>query len=139
MAENKIRLSDGDVETYIESVENERRREECRAATAMIAEVSGYPPRMWGDSMIGFGSYRYQSDSGRQGEWFLVGLAPRKQNLVLYIMPGFSQYDDLLARLGKHKTGKSCLYLTKYADVDQDVLRQLVRLSVDHMRAKYGV
>lgn len=90
---------------------------------------------MWGDSMIGFGSYHYKYASGREGEWFLVGFAPRKQNLTLYIMAGFEQYDALMARLGKHSTGKSCLYIKRLADIDQAVLRELVSQSVAHMRA----
>lgn len=94
---------------------------------------------MFGTSMIGFGSYHYKYASGREGNWFLTGLSPRKQNLVVYVMPGFSHYDDLMARLGKHKTGKSCLYLNRLVDVDLDVLGELIRLSVAHMNEKYSV
>ena len=88
---------------------------------------------MWGPSIIGFGSYRYKYASGREGEWMLTGFSPRKQNLTLYIMPGFDNYDSLLAKLGKYKTGKSCLYINKLEDVDLSVLEKLVKQSVDHM------
>jgi hypothetical protein len=89
---------------------------------------------MWGDSIVGFGRYRYQYASGREGEWMLVGFAPRKRNLTLYIMSGFDEYDGLLEKLGKHSTGKSCLYINKLEDIDLDVLRELVDKSVQHMR-----
>ena len=89
---------------------------------------------MWGPSIVGFGSYTYKYASGREGEWPIVGFSPRKRNLTLYIMSGFDEYDALLARLGKYTTGKACLYVNKLADVDMDVLRQLVAASVEHMR-----
>ena len=93
---------------------------------------------MWGDSIVGFGSYHYKYKSGREGDWPMTGFSPRKRNLTLYIMPGFSEYDDLLTNLGKYKTGKSCLYINKIEDVDLDVLRELVQQSVEHM-AEYGL
>jgi len=93
---------------------------------------------MWGDSIVGFGSYHYKYKSGREGDWPMTGFSPRKRNLTLYIMPGFSEYDDLLTNLGKYKTGKSCLYINKIEDVDLDVLRELVLQSVEHM-AEYGL
>ncbi|MBV7338085.1 DUF1801 domain-containing protein [Chloroflexi bacterium TSY] len=99
-----------------------------------MKEVTGEEPQMWGTSIIGFGSYHFKYASGREGDWMLVGFSPRKQNLTLYIMPGFENYDELLGNLGKHKTGKSCLYINKLADVDQGVLKKLVKQSVDHMR-----
>ena len=88
---------------------------------------------MWGTSIVGFGSYRYKYASGREGEWFLTGFSPRKRNLTLYIMAGFENYDSLLADLGKHKTGKSCLYINKLEDVDIPTLRKLIRQSVTHL------
>ncbi len=117
----------------MQSVEPEKKREDSYAILQIMQEVTGEAPSMWGDSIIGFGSYHYKYASGREGDWFLVGFSPRKQNLTLYIMPGFEHYDELLGRLGKHKTGKSCLYINKLADVDQDTLRELVRQSVAHM------
>jgi len=93
---------------------------------------------MWGPSMVGFGSYHYKYASGREGDWFLVGFSPRKRDLTVYIMPGFERYATLLGKLGKHKTGRSCLYLKRLADVDIGVLEQLISDSVAHMKQKYG-
>ena len=104
----------------------------------LMREVTGEPPKMWGASIVGFGSYHYRYASGREGDWLVVGFAPRKQNLVIYIMPGFARYGALLARLGKFRTGKSCLYVNKLDDVDPDVLEELVRESVAEMRRRYG-
>ena len=98
-----------------------------------MKEITGEEPVMWGTSIIGFGSYQYKYASGREGEWFLTGFSPRKQNITLYIMSGFDQYDQLLAKLGKYKTGKSCLYINKINDIDTDVLKELVKQSVEHM------
>lgn len=98
-----------------------------------MREVTGEEPSMWGTSIVGFGSYRYTYASGREGEWPLTGFSPRKQNLTLYIMSGFDSYADLLADLGKFKTGKSCLYINKLEDVDLDTLRELISQSLKHM------
>jgi hypothetical protein len=94
-----------------------------------MKQVTGEEPVLWGDSIIGFGNYHYCYESGREGDWFLTGFSPRVQNLTLYIMSGFDQYDELMSKLGKYKTGKACLYIKKIEDVDTDVLRELVRLS----------
>jgi len=88
---------------------------------------------MWGPSIIGFGSYHYCYDSGREGDWFLTGFSPRKQNLSVYIMSGFAKYDSLMKKLGKHKTGKSCLYINKLEDIDLDVLKELIKRSAEHV------
>ncbi|MCO5207271.1 MAG: DUF1801 domain-containing protein, partial [Anaerolineae bacterium] len=98
--------------------------------------VTGEPGALWGTSIVGFGTYHYKYASGREGDWFVTGFSPRKQNMTLYIMPGFEQYNDLLSKLGKHKTGKSCLYINKLDDVDLDVLRELVAQSADYMAAQ---
>ena len=135
----KTRETDASVEDFIAAVADDRRREESRTVDAMMRKITGHPPRMWGPSIVGYGRYHYRYDSGREGDWFLTGFAPRKQALTLYIMPGFGQYDDLMRRLGKHKTGKSCLYVTRLSNVDLAVLEDLVRLSVDFMTRKYGV
>lgn len=137
MAQNKTAPTDGSVQAFLQTVD-EKRRADCDALLALMQDVTGEPPVMWGASMIGFGSYHYTYASGREGDSFVVGFAPRKQNLVLYIMAGFEQYDALLARLGKHTTGKACLYIKRLADVDQAVLRELVSQSVAYMRASYG-
>jgi hypothetical protein len=95
------------------------------------------PPVLWGTSIVGFGSYHYKYASGQEGDWPRVGFAARKKKLVLYIMPGFGDYGDLMGRLGKHKVGKSCLYINKLADVDQKVLRKLIRESLKAMKKLY--
>ncbi|NDJ60850.1 MAG: DUF1801 domain-containing protein [Chloroflexi bacterium] len=104
---------------------------------ALMQEVTGEPPVMWG-SIVGFGRYHYRYASGREGDWFLAGFAPRKQNLSLYITAGFDEYGELLEKLGKHKIGKACLYIKKLADVDETVLRELVKRSAEHTAATYS-
>ncbi len=138
MAEPKTKPTGVSVDAFIDAVGHARRREDARVVLAMMRRVTGEEPEMWGPSIVGFGRYRYKYDSGREGEWMLTAFAPRKSALTVYIMPGFSQYDGLMARLGKHRTGKSCLYINKLDDVDLEVLAELVRLSVDYMRTKYG-
>ncbi|QPC83931.1 DUF1801 domain-containing protein [Phototrophicus methaneseepsis] len=135
MAEIKTQPHDGDVRTFLSQVENEKRREDAFTILELMEEVTGEEAVMWGESIIGFGSYHYRYASGREGDWMLAGFAPRKQNLSLYIMAGFDDYDDLMSKIGKHKTGKSCLYINKVEDIDLDVLRELVKKSVDHMKA----
>lgn len=134
MAENKTKPNDNDPRMYLEQIEHERKREDAFAILELMQEVTGEAPVMWGN-MIGFGSYHYRYASGHEGEMFLTGFAPRKANLTLYIMAGFDEYDDLLGKLGKYRTGKACLYINKLADVDTDVLRELVKRSTEHMRA----
>ena len=131
--------NDGDVEAFLESVENQRRREDALVFLDVFGTVMDEPARMWGNSIVGFGSYHFKYHSGREGDWFLTGFAPRKQSLTLYIMPGFEHYEQLLARLGKHKIGRSCLYINKLTDVDMQVLRELIAESVAHMRRSYPV
>jgi len=133
MAELKTQPNQSSVVDYLNTVENEKKRADSFSILELMQEVTGEEPLMWGDSIVGFGAYRYQYASGRKGEWFLTGFAPRKQNLTLYIMSGFSNYEQLLAQLGKYKTGKSCLYINKLEDVNLDVLRKLIKESVDHM------
>ena len=133
MAELKTKLSDASVEVFLDGIADEAKRRDSYAILAMMQEVTGVEGKMWGDSIVGFGSYHYKYASGREADWPLVGFSPRKQNLTLYIMSGFEQYDELLQRLGKHSTGKACLYVKRLADVDPAVLRELVKLSVEHM------
>ncbi|MCA9965122.1 MAG: DUF1801 domain-containing protein [Anaerolineales bacterium] len=136
MCELKTQKHDGSVAAFLNSVENERKRSDSFTLLELMQEVTGAEAAMWGSSIVGFGSYHYTYASGREGDWFVAGFAPRKQNLTLYIMAGFDGYETLLARLGKHKTGKSCLYINKLADVDMAVLRELVQRSVDHMNGR---
>jgi hypothetical protein len=134
VAELKTKKNDASVDDFLNSVENEKRRKDSFVVLDLIKEVTNEEPKMWGDSIIGFGSYHYKYASGREADWFLTGFSPRKQSLTLYIMSGFDAYDELLNDLGKHKTGKSCLYINKIEDVDLDVLRDLVEQSVNHMK-----
>jgi hypothetical protein len=135
MAELKTRETNASVAEFINSISDEVKRSDAQTIVKLMEEVTGEKPRMWGDSIVGFGHYHYRYASGREGDWFLVGFSPRKQNLTLYIMSGFDDYEDLRAQLGKHTVGKSCLYVKKLADVDEPTLRELIRQSVDHMRA----
>jgi len=133
MAELKTKRNDASVETFLEMVEDKHKREDSQVILKLMQEVTGDEPTMWGDSIVGFGSYDYKYASGREGTWFQTGFSPRKQNLTLYIMSGFDRYDELLGKLGKYKTGKSCLYIKKLEDVDLDVLEELVKESVKVM------
>ena len=135
MAENKTQKTGVSAEEFIASVENKRRREDGLTLLEMMREITGLDPEMWGPSIIGFGDYHYKYESGREGDMFLTGFSPRKQSLSLYIMAGFASYDDLLAKLGKHRKGASCLYINKLADVDMGVLHELVRESFEHAKA----
>ncbi len=137
MSDPKTRPSDASVEAFIEAVEHPRRREDARILLELMRRVTGEEPVMWGPSIVGFGRYRYRYASGQEGDWPIAGFSPRKQNLSIYILPGFGDYDDLLSRLGKHKTGKSCLYVNKLADVDMDVLESLVRATTAEMKRRY--
>ena len=135
MTELKTKKNDASVEEFLNTVESEKKREDSYAILGLMKDITGEPAVMYGSSIIGFGSYKYKNASGKENEWFLTGFSPRKQNLTLYIMSGFDNYDELLGKLGKYKTGKACLYINKFEDVDEGVLRRLVKESVDHMIA----
>ncbi len=136
MAELKTKKNDGDVEAFIDGIDP-KKQDDCRTILAMMKDITGEEPAMWGESIIGFGSYHFKYASGREGDWMLTGFSPRKQNFSLYIMAGFDQYEPLMEQLGKHKTGKSCLYINKLADIDQDILRELITRSIAHTE-KHG-
>lgn len=138
MANVKTKKNDADVDRFLASVADEKKRADSRVVLELMKEVTGEEPKMWGSSIIGFGSYHYKYESGREGDWFLTGFSPRVQSLTLYIMPGFSQYEGLMARLGKYKTGKSCLYIKRLGDVDLAVLKDLVQKSADYIDQKYN-
>lgn len=138
MSKVKTRQTEADVDAFLQSVSNERRRSDAQTVKTLMERITGCEPRMWGPSIVGFGAYHYRYESGREGDWFLTGFSPRKQALTLYIMPGFTRYDGLMKRLGKYTTGKSCLYVKSLADVDMKVLEELVARSVEHMRKTYG-
>ena len=134
MAELKTKRNDASVETFLNSIPDERKRADAFAVLELMKQATGEEPAMWGDAIVGFGEYHYRYASGREGDWPLAGFSPRKQNLTIYIMSGFDAYDELLERLGKYKTGKACLYINKLADVNPAVLEELVRRSAEHMR-----
>ncbi|KAA3658111.1 MAG: DUF1801 domain-containing protein [Calditrichaeota bacterium] len=138
MAELKTKPTEASVTDYINAIEDETRREDCWTVHKIMQEITQAEPIMWGPSIVGYGTYHYVYKSGREGDWMITGFSNRKQALTLYIMAGFTKYDDLMARLGKFKTGKSCLYVKKLADIDLDVLQELVRESVAYMNAKYN-
>lgn len=127
--------TDASVAAFLEAVPDERKRADAFALLDLMREATGQEPRMWGPSIVGFGTYHYRYDSGREGDMFLAGFSPRKSALTLYIMAGFDEYEDLMARLGKHSTGKACLYVKRLSDVDLPTLAELVRRSAEHVRA----
>lgn len=138
MADLKTKKNQASVQQFLASVENEKRRKDAQVVLKLMREITGEKPAMWGPSIVGFGSYHYRYESGREGDWMLTGFSPRKQALTLYIMDGFDGHDHLMSKLGKYKTGKSCLYVKSLEDVDMDVLRELVTESVAYMRRTYG-
>ena len=133
MAELKTKRNKRSVKAFLDSFPDEKKRRDSFTILELMKKVTGKEPEMWGDSIVGFGEYHYKYASGREGDWFLTGFSPRVQNLTLYIMAGFDQYEALLSKLGKHSTGKSCLYIKKIEDIDIAVLEELVRRSVEHM------
>jgi hypothetical protein len=134
MAENKTQPTDQDVTDFLNSVAHDTRREDGFALLQMMSEITGETAVLWGN-IVGFGSYHYKYESGREGDMPLMAFSPRKQSMTVYIMPGFDEYDEMLGQLGKHKIGKACLYINKLADVDETVLRQLIKHAYDHMKA----
>ena len=127
MSEIKTQKNDADVVAFLNGIENEQRRKDSFALLNLMTEITGEQPVMWGDSIIGYGTYHYHYASGREGDWMKVGFSPRKQALTLYLSYGFEEKQDLLERLGKHKTGKACLYIKKLENVDRDVLREMIQ------------
>lgn len=127
------------IKEQLSKLEDEEKREDCFALLQLMMGITNEQPRLWRGNLIGFGRYHYKYESGREGEWFLTGFCPRKNNLVVYIVTGFKEYEALLAKLGKYKTGSSCLYINSLRDVDSKLLSTLISLSVEHMRKKYVV
>lgn len=134
MAELKTQKNSTSVEAFLDSIHDEKRRKDGYELLKIFKEATNQEPNMWGDSIIGFGSYHYKYESGREGDWMLTGFSPRKQNLSLYIMSGFVEFDHLLEKLGPHKTGKACLYIKHVADIDRSVLKRLIRASIRHLK-----
>ena len=139
MAEQKTKPTKASVSAFLKAVENPVRRADAKTVKALMERITGWKAKMWGPSIVGFGQYHYKYDSGHEGTSIVTGFSPRKANLVIYIMPGYVDYGPLMAKLGKHKTGKSCLYINKLADVDLKVLETLIRKSVAYMKKKYTV
>lgn len=133
MAEAKTKPTKESLKDYLARVADPDRREDCKAVAAMMEKATGEKPVMWGTGIVGFGRYKYKYASGQEGEWPITGFAARKSDLTLYIMHGVDSFPELRDRLGKHKTGKSCLYLKKLSDVDLPTLKQLIQASVDAM------
>ena len=134
--ELKTKLNDGDVNEFINSIESEQKRNDSFKIIEMMKKITKSEPKMWGDSIIGFGNYHYKYASGREGDWFLCGFSPRKQNLSIYIMSGFNKYENILSKLGKHKTGKGCLYVKNLEEIDLKVLENLIKQSVDYLKKR---
>ena len=139
MAENKTQPSDVKPEDFLKNVEHPKRREDGFVLLDLMKRLTGWPPVMWGPSIIGFGSYHYKYDSGREGDFLVTGFSPRKTALTVYIMPGYRDIGHLLDKLGKHKTGRSCLYINKLEDVDMSVLEKIIVEGLDYMKKKYQV
>ena len=137
MAELKTKPRKSSVAEFIRQIDDPVMRRSCRDLNALMKKITGKRPRMWGASMVGFGNYHYQYASGREGDWFVTGFSPRKKDLTVYIMPGFDSYLPLMKRLGKYKTGKSCLYMRKPEDIDWKVLEKLISESVSDMAKVY--
>jgi Domain of unknown function (DU1801) len=137
MAANKTQETDADVTAFLAGVADPGQRADADTIIKMMSAASGQPPKMWGPSIIGFGRYHYRYESGREGDMCRIGFSPRKGQTVLYIVNGFPAHDALLAKLGKHKTGKACLYIKKLADVDMGILQQLVTGSLAEMDRRY--
>jgi len=133
MAELKTRLTSESVTAFLNAIPDEQRRKDCKAVAKIMERATGAKPKMWGDSIVGFGDFSYQGSSGKSTDWFIIGFAPRKEALTLYLLGGLSVSAKELATLGKHKTGKGCLYIRKLTDVNVDVLTAMIENSVTHM------
>ena len=137
MATNKTIPTSESVKSFLDAIPDQKKKQDCYTILEWMQEITEEPPVMWGPAIVGFGTYHYKYDSGREGDMLLTGFSPRKQNITLYIMAGFNRYDDLMPQLGKFKTGKSCLYIKKLEDVDTDILKALIATSYNYYRDKY--
>ena len=137
-AENKTKETEASVDTFLANIKDDQKKADCLVLKSMMSRITDSPAKMWGASIVGFGTYHYKYDSGREGDFMKVGFSPRAQNVTVYIIAGFDRYEALMSQLGKHKTGKSCLYIKKLDDIDLDVLEELVKESYNLMTEKYG-
>lgn len=138
MAEPKTKLNEASVTDFLKAVEDEQKRKDSFRILEIMEEVTGEKGKMWGTSIVGFGTYHYVYESGQEGDWMLAGFSPRKQALTLYMMAGNARFEEDLKKLGKHKVGKSCLYIKKLADIDEKVLRQMIKDSIAVVEKRYG-
>ena len=138
MAELKTTENKKSVASFLSAIEDVQKRADCKAIAKMMRDATGKRAKMWGTAIVGFDKYDYKYESGRSGTFMVTGFSPRAQNISVYIMPGFSKFGTLMKKLGKHKTGKSCLYIKRLADVDEKILSRLINESVKEMRRIYG-
>ena len=138
-ADNKTKATEDSVETFLSLIDHPTRRADAIVLAELFARITGFRAKMWGPSIIGYGRYHYRYESGREGDFLATGFSPRKSNLSIYIMPGYADFSSILARLGKHKLGKSCLYINKLADVDLTVLEELIRAGLADLDQKWPV
>jgi hypothetical protein len=139
MAGNSTRPTAQSVEEFLESIDDERRRREAFELDALFRRVTGWSPVMWGPSIVGYGAYHYRYESGREGDSLATGFSPRKAKHSIYIMPGYADFGTILERLGKHSKGRSCLYITRLANIDLDVLAELIRAGLDELATRWSV
>ena len=137
MSELKTKKNNASVAQFIKTIENDVKRNDSEKLLQIFEDETGEKPAMWGDSIVGFGEYHYKYASGQEGDWPKTGFSPRKQSLTIYIMPGFDAYKDELEKLGKYKTSVSCLYIKKLVDVDETILRKMIRDSFERMSKMY--
>lgn len=138
MSDNKTKPTELSVIDFINAVENETKRNDCFRLIDIMKDLTGHEPVMWGDSLVGFGTYHYKYESGREGDFFLTGFSPRKTALTIYIMSGFKPFEDKLPQLGKYKTGSSCLYIKKLDDLDLPILKEMITYSIKYISTKYA-
>jgi hypothetical protein len=136
-AELKTKPTNAAVEEFLNSVVDEAKRVDCFTVMKWMEQITKEKAKMWGPSIVGFGNYHYKYESGREGDFFITGFSPRAQNLTLYIMAGFNRYDELMKKLGKYKTGKSCLYVKRLEDINHKILKELISESVKYMKKTY--
>ena len=135
MAETKTKPTNESVENFLNRITDEERRADCFAVAKIMEEITGEKPKMWGPSIVGFGSYHYKYDSGREGDWLMLGFSPRKKDLTLYLMMGFEKHRELMEKLGKHSHAKSCLYIKRLSDIHIPTLMKLIKASVKDLKA----
>ena len=133
MAEQKTKQTNASVKDFLNQVADEERRKDCFTVAKLMEEITGEKPKMWGPSIVGFGRYHYKYASGHEGDWPVAAFSPRKRDLTLYLMPGFAEHGELMKKLGKHSTGKSCLYIKSLSDIHMPTLKKLIKDSVNYM------